>query len=369
MNASKTSLSITLLLLTCTLAFAQVQPRTKLLVLNIDTKDLLTDAATMGNLVRLETQQTKLYEVIDMYDVIDVVGEASVKDCYSRRCMTETAAAVKASKVIGGHAERIGEKIMITLKLIDVASQEVERSQIGEYINEESEIQKMVEMTVNDLFGLKNEEILVNNLSYFTSLDQLPTTRIINNGPRMGAAYLIGDMAKRFEAPKSQGGYDAYPILSQFGYQHELQYLSSGNFQALGEVLFMVSGLEQSMFIPSLVVMNGFRENKLGFEFAFGPSFSVRKMADGYYADGIWHLKHEWNQLDNNGQPVPNPNEITTQLDRRGDPEFFSRWVWSVGKTFRSGYLNIPVNVYASPRKDDWMVGLSVGFNVRKGRK
>ncbi|MEM7369213.1 MAG: hypothetical protein AAF587_11485 [Bacteroidota bacterium] len=369
MIASKPSLTLIFWLLLSSLSFSQIQPRTKLVVLNIDTKDLLIDAVTMGNLVRLESQQTNLYEVIDMYDLVDQLGEEAIIGCYSKRCLTESAQAVKASKVIAGHAERIGEKIMITLKLIDVASQEVERTHIGEYINEESEIQKMVELTVNDLLGLENEEILVNNLAYFTSLDQLPTTRIINNGPRMGVAYLIGDMAERFEAPKSQGGYDAYPILSQFGYQHELQYLSSGNFQALGEILVMVSGLEQSLFIPSLVVMNGFRESKLGFEFAFGPSFSIRKMADGYYADGVWHLEHEWRQEDSNGQPIPNPNEISTQLDRRGDPEFFSRWVWSVGKTFRSGYLNIPVNVYASPRKDDWMVGLSVGFNVRKGRK
>lgn len=369
MKTLKHSLAILICLFFISRSFSQSSSLTKILVLNLDTKDLLIDPSTMGNLVRLELQKSKQYEVIDMYDVLDVVGQEGVEECYSKRCMVETAQAVQATKIVGGHAERIGEKIMITLKYIDVASQAVERTQVGEYINEEREIQRMVELTVNDLLGTENDPMLVNNLSYFNSLDQIPATTIINNGPRMGVAYLIGDMAERFEAPKSQGGYDAYPILSQFGYQHELQYLSSGNFQALAEILVMVSGLEQSMFIPSAVIMNGFRESKFGLEFAFGPSFSVRRMADGYHADGIWHLEREWNQVDNNGNRIPNPNEITTQLDRRGDPEFFSRWVWSVGKTFRSGYLNIPVNVYASPRKDDWMVGLSVGFNVRKGRK
>ncbi|MBI2151544.1 hypothetical protein HYU21_02335 [Candidatus Woesearchaeota archaeon] len=43
--------------------------------------------------------------------------------------------------------------------------------------------------------------------------------------------------------------------------------------------------------------------------------------------------------------------------------------VVSVGKTFRSGNLNIPVNIYMIPqqhRKEGWQWGISLGFNVSK---
>ncbi|MEM7509453.1 MAG: hypothetical protein AAF388_00890 [Bacteroidota bacterium] len=86
-------------------------------------------------------------------------------------------------------------------------------------------------------------------------------------------------------------------------------------------------------------------------------------MSEGYFdGEGNWQLTQEWE-----GDLADRPS-LSKQIDKRGTPEFFSRWVWSVGKTFRSGYLNIPVNVYASPHKEDWMVGLSVGFNVRRKR-
>ena len=40
--------------------------------------------------------------------------------------------------------------------------------------------------------------------------------------------------------------------------------------------------------------------------------------------------------------------------------------IFAAGRTFRSGYLNVPVNVFVSPRKDGTVVGLSFGFNIQK---
>jgi hypothetical protein len=58
--------------------------------------------------------------------------------------------------------------------------------------------------------------------------------------------------------------------------------------------------------------------------------------------------------------------ERETNIDKRGSAKFSSGFVFSVGKTFRSGYLNIPVNLYASPKKSGTYVGASIGFNVNK---
>jgi hypothetical protein len=184
----------------------------------------------------------------------------------------------------------------------------------------------------------------------------------------MGAAYVTGDFADALTRPIDQGGYGGYPVLSQLGYQHEIQYLTAGNFNAIIEFLGIASGLEQGLFIPAIVFMNGFRFGNGNWEIAFGPSLSLRKMAKGYYDDGnTWRLRYEYME------PFPLPDnyvepEFIDRMDSRGDVRFTSRWIWAIGKTFKSGYLNIPVNVYVSPQRAGWYVGTSVGFNVGKRR-
>lgn len=371
MKALITSLLAIVLWLSPQLMLAQ--SRTKAAVLSIPTKDLLTDGETLGNLVRMELQKTNRFEVIDQFDMVDLLRESEINlaECYSKGCLLQAAAALGANKMIGGYAERIGEKVMITLKLIDVRTESVERTEVGEFINEEREIQKMVQLVVQKLVGAEVDPIMENNLSFYNTYESMPTTKIINNGPRVGLAYFYGDTGDRLGAPLNEGGYDALPMMSQFGYQYEIQYMSAGNFQALIEGLAMVSGMENNMFIPSLIVMNGFRENKFGFEVGFGPSFSVRRMAQGYYDDqDAWHLTRDWQGIDAEGNMVPNPYPIQERLDSRGDAELFTRWVWTVGKTFRSGRLNIPVNAYFSPSgRNDFMVGGSIGFNIQKSRR
>jgi hypothetical protein len=46
------------------------------------------------------------------------------------------------------------------------------------------------------------------------------------------------------------------------GYQIEGQYVGTDNFSALVEGIFNISGLEQSNFIPSISLLNGFRFGK-----------------------------------------------------------------------------------------------------------
>jgi len=38
----------------------------------------------------------------------------------------------------------------------------------------------------------------------------------------------------------------------------------------------------------------------------------------------------------------------------------------AVGRTFQSGALNIPVNIYYSSQKGGGMAGISLGFNVTR---
>ena len=133
-------------------------------------------------------------------------------------------------------------------------------------------------------------------------------------------------------------------------------------------------------FIPSISFINGFRGNKSGWEFGFGPTFKIVKVGRGYYAkqeggDRKWHLSSEWDQTDATGNPIPNspyfenPNDEIDLPDRRGVVKLSTSLVIAVGKTFKSGYLNIPVNVYVVPNKKGTIVGISFGFNINKKPK
>ena len=109
------------------------------------------------------------------------------------------------------------------------------------------------------------------------------------------------------------------------------------------------------MAIPSMALLNGFRSSKGGWEFGFGPTFRFRKTAEGFYGkDGEWNLLNE-------AQPGEEIEE-EKRLDSRGSVNIISSWVWAIGKSFKAGNMNIPVNVYAIPDKDGWQFGISMGY-------
>jgi len=106
----------------------------------------------------------------------------------------------------------------------------------------------------------------------------------------------------------------------------------------------------------------GLRYNKAGFELAMGPSFSLVTKSEGYY------------DINNNWIRVPaefnNPNNeiIETRLDSRGEPYFQSGLVIAIGKTIKSGKVNIPLNLLIIPSQSGTRFGFSFGFNSKKNK-
>lgn len=151
----------------------------------------------------------------------------------------------------------------------------------------------------------------------------------------------------------------------QFGYQFEKQYLNEGKIQALFEFIPMITGVDQGYFIPSFTILHGLRSNVNGWEFALGPTINFVTTSNGYYdQDNIWQLESTWtNNPDNSGKP--NPFEIKSRVDSRGDYALHSSFVFAVGRTFKSGKLNIPVNIFAIPGKHGARFGVSFGFNAK----
>jgi len=378
--AAKTTCIVLSTLISIGAAFAQ--NKQTVAVLNIDTKGIIQDPTSMGYMVRLELEKTGVYNVMDKYDIADGVEEhqIDITNCYGKKRLVETGKALGADKMLAGNVERFGEKIVITLRLIDVKTASVEKSDANEYLNLQPEIQKMVEISIKNLLDIDNDPNLVNLLVDYDTPITSPKTTLSLNGPRMGVSVVTEEAAMRITASKSEGGYGMYPLTSQFGYQFEKQYLSAGDFQALIELIGMIGGLESGQFLPSITFMNGFRENRTGLEFAFGPVFKVVKTANGYFADqdggnGKWHLENEWgadtsNWVNGDQWTIKeNPNEVMELPDNRGSYKLSAGLVLAVGKTFKSGYLNLPVNLYVIPKKHATIYGVSVGFNINRKRR
>lgn len=336
-------------------------------VLNIDTKGLNLDPTQMGNMVRIELEKLDTFEVMDRYDVSYVVekNKLSINNCYGKICLVEVGSTINSEKMFTGSAELIGETIVVTFRLIDVKTATIEKARVDEYLNLPKELQGMVKISMNRMFGKPVEEPLVTYLTkknHYESAVSNPNQTSVNlSGPRSGFAYFMGDAGARLQAPKSEGGYGSYPLMFQFGYQFEVQYLNEGNYQALFEFLPTITGFNQNVFIPSITVMNGFRNNKRGWEIAFGPTFGLVSKANGYYDDvNKWHLQSDWTD-----SSATNPYRIEKRVDSRGTYELQAGFIVAVGRTFKSGKLNIPVNIYVVPNKDGIRMGASFGFNAK----
>jgi hypothetical protein len=347
------------------------RPKTTIGVLNLEAHGVIPDPYTLGSMTRLELEKTGRYVVLDHNDMKEALkgNGIDISTCLGRTCAIEAGKLMKADLMLIGSVERFSEKIAITLKLVEVGTGNVQASNTSEYVNLQKEIQRMLHISVKKLLGMEVEKKLVDQLAATEKPVEGAISRANLSGPRMGCYITDGLLGERMRASKhDHGGLGMSPVTSMIGWQQEIQYFSSGNFQCLMEMLFTGAGLESGRFIPSFTLLNGFRFGRQGWELALGPTFRVVKMAKGYYRvnedmsyDPVddWHLTREWNS--ENG---PNPYPIMENIDDRGTPEFSTAMVFAIGRTFTSGQLNIPVNAYVIPREHGNVYGLSVGFNV-----
>jgi hypothetical protein len=352
------------------------------------------------SILRVELTKTEKYNVFDKLDMMEILNsnEIDISNCYGQNCLLKVGKAAKVDKMITASLEQLAKKIVVTVKVFDILTEKYDKIAVEEFINLDDEIQVMVQITLRKALGLDNDPNLMNNFVYFNQPPEAPVSYIKNNGPRMGLSFMGGNLGKIISAPETKGGYGFdIPVFTQIGYQFEQAYLSAGNFQALIEGMVFLTGIEKNMFSPSFAFINGFRSCKNGWEFGFGPTFRFSRVADGYYQNhennsgniDYWRLDNQWSQDETNipvdsseimswnGQSSvgtgeysyyygANPNPSISRIDSRGDVSFQAGWVWAIGKTFHSGYLNIPVNAFLSQSKDGYYIGLSMGFNIAK---
>ncbi len=350
--------------------FSAIAHSQTLAVFDIHTEIPGQSPTKLGNLVRLEVDKLGKYEVFDRFDLSYYATQKSLKisECFGKNCMLENGKALGADKVIGGSIEQLGDVIVVNLKLIDIDSAKLEKSFIREFIVPATEIKAVIELSLREMFGFDNDPELLKKLTKKENFENTLTnpfaTRLKLNGPRMGFTYFTGTMAEILQDEKKYGGFEASPMMFQFGYQFETQYLNEGNYQGLFEFLPTLTGLDQGMLIPSLTLLNGLRNNKSGWEFAFGPTLSLVPMGKGYYDQSQhWVYLHKTDTL-------PQGFETEKRLDSRSSSlELHPGFLLAVGKSFRSGKLNIPVNFYLIPNRDGLRFGASFGFNGRKTKQ
>lgn len=340
------------------------QQRETIVVLNIDVKRLSITPSELGQLTRYELDKLDTFNVVDKYELIQLVSHQKINldECFSKSCMLEVAKAAGAKYAVSGSAERLQDKIFFNLRLIQVDNPSKVKSTTIEFLPYTNQIQLMTHIALLNLLDLETPTDIVEQLTESGAINSGLNNPYYHNlnlsGPRMGVTYISPKLANHIHLDGLNDGQKTSPFFTQFGYQFETQYLSENNFQALFEFIPMISGLDQGLVLPSVTVLNGFRNSATGMEIAFGPGLSLSSTSTGYYSDGQWIKVNEDN-------PAPPGAEVITRTDRNGEVDIQSYVVIAAGKTFTQGRLNIPINMYAVPSIHGWRYGLSVGFNAK----
>ena len=368
-------------LIICLFAFTWggfAQGNSSIAVANPNVEGLYATPEMCAKMIRLELSKLNKYSVYDKFDMQDVYdSNEAYKTCLSKSCLVEFGQKLGADYMITGSFDLLGNKIVITLKMIDVANNSVYRSGLKEFTNQEKELQRMIEVLLAEMLDIPVNKELSDRLKFDNDIiTKANVGKVSNSGPRIGVGVLTGSFYEFANRPESQGGLDIFPAVSMFGYQLEAQYVGTDNFSALAEFIFNISGLEQGIFLPTFSVLNGFRFGNAGWEFAFGPGFTLSRTTEGYFdADNVYYSDYDIreNQAQLPGLSVSQTLEVmsgdydvSTYMDVRGTVKLSTMFLMAFGRTFRAGALNIPVNIFYSSRKGGGIAGINVGFNVTK---
>jgi hypothetical protein len=377
------------------------QVKESIAVANPHVEGLSLTSELAAKMIQLELIKIDKFLVYDEFDMAEVLqGDLKyTQKCYGLNCLTSMGKALNVDYVMSGSFTNLGNKIAISLKWIDVKNEKLYKSVVREFDNQEEEIQRMVKVLLLELNNMEIDIHLKEQLKFKNEMIVSNDVGKVNNsGPRVGYSVMVGSFNEFAVRPESQGGLNIFPGVSNIGYQFEGQYVGTENFSALIEGIVNVSGLEQGRFLPSFSILNGFRFGKAGWEFAFGPSFTLKRTSQGffdsenkfgkgknvYFSERDWRDYAEVNYLNNsdslyyvNGSYTnPSAYDVTgsdqynnsSTLDVRGDLKLSANWLMAFGRTFKAGSLNIPVNVYYASSKSGGNIGMSVGFNVVKSR-
>jgi TolB-like protein len=345
---------------------AQSEPKKTLAVLDFDVRNYPVDGQQLIDKATIELIRINKFEIVDKYDIeyISKRDQVDLKGCYSKICLEDIGKRLKCDYLLTGSYDLLGDRVAVTVRLYDVAKGSFTESASRIYLNIPQQNLTMMEVAIKDLLAVANDENLIKKLTiseeYESALNNPETAVINNNGPRLGITAVAGSSTKILMADPKTGGFGySLPALTSFGYQFEQVFVNSGDFQALFEFIPLIAGLEYGRLIPSANVLMGMRNSRTGWEFAVGPNFTTTVTAEGYMQGENFIIRGTQGY-------DPTDKDVITRLDSRGDLAVSTGLVLGFGKTFKSGKMNFPVNLFVvTPgRGDSWRIGTSVGFNI-----
>ena len=192
-------------------------------VLNVDTKDMDVSPEVAGTLLRLELDKLNLFEVMDRYDMEYLIekNNITIERCYGKICLTEVGGLLETDNMLTGSIERLGEKIVISARLIDVKKAAVTASIVEEFLPIPEKLQEMIGLTLMQLFEIEFDKDILGKLTesddFENSLNFPDKDQLDLGGPRMGVTIFSGETADIYRAPTTEGGFDALPVMFQFG--------------------------------------------------------------------------------------------------------------------------------------------------------
>lgn len=356
-------------------------------VSNPNVEGLYATPTICAKILQLELSKLNQYSVFDAFDMEEVYQRDSSyrNNCLSKSCLVAFGKELDADYMLTGSYDLLANKIVITLKMIDVKNNSMFKSGLREFTNQEKELQRMTEVVLKEMLGIPVNSELVDQLKFDNDIiTKSSVGKVSNSGPRVGVGFMTGDFYEFATRSKAQGGMDIVPAISMIGYQLEAQYVGTDNFSALAEFILNVNGLEQGKFLPTLSILNGFRFGKAGWEFAFGPGFTLTRTSNGFFdTQGAYGAKDQYYSVsgwDSDWNNYISSNNLASDdymnlgytveetLDERADVKGAFMFVMAFGRTFKAGALNIPVNIFYSSRGKGGIAGVNVGFNVTKSK-
>ena len=356
-------------------------------VSNPNVEGLYATPTICAKILQLELSKLNQYSVFDAFDMEEVYQRDSSyrNNCLSKSCLVAFGKELDADYMLTGSYDLLANKIVITLKMIDVKNNSMFKSGLREFTNQEKELQRMTEVVLKEMLGIPVNSELVDQLKFDNDIiTKSSVGKVSNSGPRVGVGFMTGDFYEFATRSKAQGGMDIVPAISMIGYQLEAQYVGTDNFSALAEFILNVNGLEQGKFLPTLSILNGFRFGKAGWEFAFGPGFTLTRTSNGFFdTQGAYGAKDQYYSVsgwDSDWNNYISSNNLASDdymnlgytveetLDERADVKGAFMFVMAFGRTFKAGALNIPVNIFYSSTGKGGIAGVNVGFNVTKSK-
>ena len=156
-------------------------------VVSVFTQNVKISPELAESILRIELTKTQKFNVLDKLDMLETINDQKigVTNCFGKKCLTSVGKAASIDKIATGSIENLGKKIVVTIKILDVESEEYTKIAVEEFIVLDDEIQNMVKITLNKALGIDNDPEMMNNFVYYNQPPSSPTTFIKNNGPRM----------------------------------------------------------------------------------------------------------------------------------------------------------------------------------------